>query len=163
MKQLFLLTGLSIALLSCGNVSNNTEVEESAAPTILGYFGDTITFENALSSAQFMDLLAENDSAVVKVSATINDVCKKKGCWMTLDMGDEKELLVRFKDYGFFVPKNAEGLNATIEGVAKKTVISIDELKHLAEDAGKSQDEIDAIVEPKVKLAFEATGVILTE
>ena len=36
---------------------------------------------------------------------------------------------------------------------------NVDYLKHLAEDANASQEEIDAITEPELALVFEATGV----
>ena len=50
-----------------------------------------------------------------------------------------------------------------MEGVAKLDTVEVDVLKHYAEDAGKSQDEIDAITEPEIKLAFEAVGVKIKE
>ena len=37
----------------------------------------------------------------------------------------------------------------------------VDYLKHLAQDAGKSQEEIDAISEPETKLSYVATGVLI--
>jgi hypothetical protein len=71
---------------------------------------------------------------------------------------------VTFKDYGFFVPKEGmEGKEVVFEGVAKRKVTDVDMLKHFAEDAGKSQEEIDAITEPKVELTFVANGVIIKE
>ena len=80
---------------------------------------------------------------------------------MKMDIGGDKELMVRFKDYGFFVPMDSEGKVAIIEGKVKKSVIPVDELKHYAEDAGKSQEEIDAITEPEEKLTFLADGVLI--
>jgi hypothetical protein len=34
-------------------------------------------------------------------------------------------------------------------------------LQHFAEDAGKSQEEITKITEPKVEMRLDATGVII--
>jgi hypothetical protein len=48
-----------------------------------------------------------------------------------------------------------------MEGIARYEVTSIEDLKHFAEDAGKSQAEIDSITEPDKELVFEASGVIL--
>ena len=42
----------------------------------------------------------------VVVEGTITDVCAKKGCWMKVVDGDD-EIFVKFRDYGFFVPRNA--------------------------------------------------------
>ena len=56
---------------------------------------------------------------------------------MTLDMGNEKDLMVRFKDYGFFMPLDAKG-DVIINGFATISETSVDELRHYAEDAGAS-------------------------
>jgi hypothetical protein len=72
-------------------------------------------------------------------------------------------MVVQFKDYGFFVPKDIAGRQVVIEGYAYRAVTPIEDLKHYAEDAGKSQEEIDAITEPKEELKFLASGVILLD
>ncbi|WP_366512795.1 DUF4920 domain-containing protein [Kordia sp.] len=96
----------------------------------------------------------------VKFQSNINSVCSKKGCWMRLDLGEEKEVMVKFKDYGFFVPLDAKG-EAIVNGKAFVQETSVDELKHYAEDAGKSAEEIAKITEPKKTLSFVADGVLL--
>ena len=50
-----------------------------------------------------------------------------------------------------------------IEGVAYKEETSVDELKHYAEDAGKTAEEIAAITEPVSEKKFMATGVVLLD
>ena len=86
-----------------------------------------------------------------------------KGCWMTLD-GEEGDVRVTFKDYGFFVPtEGQEGKTAVIEGVAVKTVTDVATLKHYAQDAGKSAEEIAAITEPREEIALIATGVAIKQ
>jgi hypothetical protein len=37
----------------------------------------------------------------------------------------------------------------------------VEMLRHFAEDAGQTQEEIDAITEPEVEWSFEATGVYI--
>ena len=39
--------------------------------------------------------------------------------------------------------------------------MSVADLKHYAEDAGKSPEEIAKITEPSIEFAFEANGVLL--
>ena len=81
---------------------------------------------------------------------------------MYVDLGKETEMLVRFKDYGFFVPMDATGDTVIIEGLAKVDTLSVEWLKHLKEDANAPQEEIDAITEPKITYSIaEATGVII--
>jgi hypothetical protein len=88
-------------------------------------------------------------------------VCQAKGCWMKLDLGNNETMRVTFKDYGFFVPKDAKGREVVIEGVALKSLTPVDELQHYAKDAGKTAEEIAAITEPVQELSFEAVGVLM--
>jgi hypothetical protein len=91
----------------------------------------------------------------------IQSVCQKKGCWMRLDKGNGENMMVTFKDYWFFMPKDCAGKIAIMKGIAYYDTISVDMLKHYAEDAGKPQAEIDKISEPEIAVSFEASGVIL--
>ncbi|HAI79459.1 MAG TPA: DUF4920 domain-containing protein, partial [Chryseobacterium sp.] len=46
-----------------------------------------------------------------------------------------------------------------LEGSAETKIISVDEQKHYAEDAKKSQQEIDAITKPQEEIRFVANGI----
>jgi len=70
---------------------------------------------------------------------------------------------ITFRDYGFFVPKDASGKEVIIQGIAKKEVTSVEELRHYAEDAGESEEAIAAITEPEENIVFVADGVIIRE
>lgn len=105
--------------------------------------------------------MKKGDTLTVQFKSKIKDVCKKKGCWMSMDLPNDKESFVRFKDYGFFVPLNADNSNAIVTGRAYLDVITVDELKHYAKDGGKSEEEIAKITEPKVTYAFQADGVLI--
>ena len=83
------------------------------------------------------------------------------GCWMDVDMGNGKIVHVTFKDDGFLIPMDAAGKTAIIEGEATYEDIPVELLKHLAEDDGKTPEEIDAITEPEMEYTFVAKGVIL--
>ena len=82
---------------------------------------------------------------------------------MKLDV-EKDTILVRFKNYGFFVPKNGiEGKEAVINGILSTETISVKELQHYAEDAGKSELEISKINKPEIKFSFLADGVIIKD
>jgi hypothetical protein len=98
-------------------------------------------------------------ATMVKSEGTITDVCAIKGCWMRLRGDDGVEILVRFKDYGFFVPRNATGRRAWVTGTAERVELSVEALRHLAEDARKSPAEIAAITKPSVEVTFTADTV----
>ena len=102
----------------------------------------------------------EGDMSNVIVEGTITDVCAKKGCWMTV-AGGGTELFVRFQDYGFFVPRNAAGHRVVMHGTSVAQVTSVEELRHYAEDAGKSPEEIAAITEPQARTVFFADSVYI--
>ena len=145
---------------------NNTVLEENKTEKIAyASFGKEIPVEGAISSIEMYNLyknMAVGDTIVSKVTATINDVCSAKGCWMKLDLGNDEEVMVKFKDYGFFMPLDAKGV-VIINGKAFVTETSVEDLRHYAEDAGKSKAEIDAITMPEITYAFEADGVLLKE
>ena len=107
--------------------------------------------------------MKKGDSITVKFITKINSVCKKKGCWMKLDLGNGESAFVKFKDYGFFVPKNAQDKDVIVNGKAFVSIESVDVLKHYAKDAGKSQAAIDSITEPKVTYSFMADGVLIAK
>lgn len=124
-------------------------------------FGDPVTAAGAISYAELVSRMQAGDTLAVKVKGTVEAVCQMKGCWM--NMAGTVPMMVRFKDYGFFVPKDISGREVVLDGKAYYKVVPVDELRHYAEDAGKSEAEIAAITEPKRELSFEATGVLLLD
>ena len=96
----------------------------------------------------------------VAVKAKVNAVCQAKGCWMTLTDADA-EVFVKFKDYGFFMPLDLAGAEVVAHGIISKTSTSVEELRHYAEDAGKSKDEIMAINQPKEEYKMMSDGVVI--
>lgn len=156
MKKLFFLIGILLAV-SCGE---NKEITGSTEQQF-DLFGDVITEENSVEPAQLASQLEGKDTVKIKLKTKIKEVCQKKGCWMNVDLGNEVEMTVRFKDYAFFVPKDAAGKEVVFEGLAFRDTNSVDDLKHYAEDAGKTAEEIEKITEPEVSISFEASGVII--
>ena len=129
-------------------------------------FGDSISAEGVISKEDLLakyEALKEGDTIEVKFRSDIKDVCQKKGCWMNMSLNEDKNAFVRFKDYGFFMPLNAAGSEAIVNGKAFISVETVDELKHYAKDAGKSQAAIDSITESKVSYSFLSNGVLIKE
>ena len=129
------------------------------------HFGETISEEGTISFEEMLAQMESNDSIAVKVKGTVDAVCQAKGCWMNIaSPGQEgKEMFVKFKDYGFFMPKDLAGREVIMEGYAFREKTSVEELRHYAEDEGKSKEEIAAITEPVEELMFMASGVILVD
>lgn len=166
MKKLVLLLAVCLTVLSCKNdkKTNDKEVEVQEVKEIAyASFGKEINDADALTSERMMEhykAMKAGDTINSKMRGKIVEVCSKKGCWMTLDMADGNEVMVRFKDYSFFMPLNAQG-EVVVNGKAYVKETSVEELRHYAEDAGKSKEEVEAITEPKRTYAFLADGVLL--
>jgi len=166
MKKFLSLIAVLTLLVSCKE-QTKTNTTEVAEPAEIAYasFGDKIEAEGAITAAEMAERyksLNVGDTLTTKVSAKINEVCQMKGCWMKLDLGNDEDVMVRFKDYGFFVPLNAEG-EVIVNGKAYVTETSVDDLRHYAEDAGKTAEEIAAITQAEITYAFEADGVLLKQ
>ncbi len=99
----------------------------------------------------------------VKIKAKIVEVCPKKGCWLKLELNDGKTAMVKMKDYGFFLPISAKGKTVVIDGDVKLKTTSVSELKHYAEDAKKSKEEIDAITTPQKEVSVKAKGIVIVD
>lgn len=154
MKNILALLLIFGLLISCKN-----ETKELAYSS----YGKEITDTDALSSERLMahfDTMKVGDTLNTKLKGAITEVCSKKGCWMKLDIGNDKIVRVTFKDYGFFMPLDATG-EVVVNGIAYIKETSVADLKHYAEDAGKSAKEIAKITEPEVTMSFEADGVLL--
>ncbi len=163
MHKFILFFGLSIFLLACNTApEGKAQVAEDGKVTAIS-FGEEISQDNSISYEEMISKMAGTDSLNTKVVGTVEGVCQAKGCWMNIvsDNPDQPSMFVKFKDYGFFMPKDISGKRVIMEGYAFKEVTPVDELRHYAEDEGKSSAEIAAIVEPKEELKFLAKGVLL--
>lgn len=98
----------------------------------------------------------------IKVEATVQTVCKKKGCWFTMGgEGVDQDVRVRMKDYAFFVPRNSEKAHVVAEGTLKERELSQEEAQHYADDAveaGETPEKVDA---PQKVWEFTATAIEL--
>lgn len=150
---------LTVVLTSC---KYSASIGDS--DVLYSSFGDSISAGNAISKEELFskyESMKEGDTLKVKFSSQINDVCQKKGCWMNVDLGKDQEAFVKFKDYGFFMPLNSKGEEVIVNGKAFLSVESIEEQKHYAKDAGKSQAAIDSITTPLKSYSFVADGVLI--
>ncbi|MFC2187933.1 DUF4920 domain-containing protein [Fulvivirgaceae bacterium LMO-SS25] len=163
MKNLILIFAFSILFMACeqSNTVVETTTEKNTLEENLAHFGELITPDGAEDVNSLLASVNNEEELNAKVSGTIVEVCQSKGCWMTLQLDNGETMRVTFKDYGFFVPKDAAGKTVIMDGIAKVDVTDVETLRHYAEDAGKTQEEIDAITEAKKGLSFEASGVII--
>ena len=167
MNKLPFLLVLAITFVSCNSQVKDKTTEVQTEDITINYvsFGDKINDAEVLPKAAMIEKfksLTPGDTLPVKFTSEVKEVCQSKGCWMRMDMGEE-QAMVKFKDYGFFMPKNIAGDDVIVAGVAFVEEVSVDEQRHYAEDAGKSKEEIDAITEPKRTLSVISNGVLIPE
>lgn len=170
---------LAVSLIACGTNESKNEVSEKETEAVEkaetsdeltennqenpeGHFGEVIDEEGVISMSEFDQLIATADDTLeVKIKSTAKEVCVKKGCWMKVDLADGNLMRVTFKDYGFFVPEDIVNKEVILSGKAFRDTTSVEDLKHYAEDGGKSEEEIAAITAPEISTTFIAEGVIM--
>ncbi len=151
-----------IVMLVCLAAAFGFSPQSFAQDAEATFYGEKITEDGAVAASEIPALMKKKKEANLKIKGKIVKTCVKKGCWMTVDLGNGQKMTVKFKDYAFFVPKvGADGLDVVFEGTAKRETRSVAELKHYAEDGGKTKDEVAAIKKPSDEITFEAKGVII--
>lgn len=161
----FLILGVAafVTFSSCTQrPTSDVNTEGATADSIAGWYGEEFEIGEVQPVTVLLAYSAEELLKEVVVEAEILHSCRKKGCWMKVDLGEGVEpMRVSFLDYGFFVPLVSDGRTAVMKGTAYIDTIDVDMLRHFAEDAGQTQEEIDAITEPEIEWSFEATGVYI--
>jgi hypothetical protein len=124
-------------------------------------FGTKTTAADAHKADDLPALLKEGLSGKeIKVQGKVVDVCKAEGCWLKMETATGP-IMIRMKNHAFMVPVAMNGKNIVAAGTAEYKETSVEMLKHYAEDAGKSKEEIDAIKEPKKEILMQATGILV--
>ncbi len=166
MKRINILLALLLVVFGCktDQKENKSDVSTEQKQELLS-FGSEISDELPKDQYQMLGLyqkLQPSDTVNVKFQGQVKEVCQNKGCWMKVDLANGQETMVRFKDYGFFVPKDIAGRIVTVEGKAFLKTMTPDEQIHMAEDAGKEIDSTQ-ISTDIISFGFEAGGVVIQQ
>ena len=156
MRLIGLLAALALTAIASGCASTNAQLT-AAQSEGWSHYGEAIEPKSPTVSIGSLGGTEKN----VVITGTIREVCAQKGCWMYVTDDTGAEVYVRFKDYAFFVPRNAAGHRAVLHGSTEKRIAGVDELRHQAEDAGKSEEEIARITQPKMIILFHADSVYI--
>ena len=124
-------------------------------------YGAGIDSKGALPVQKLQKKMGAAETLDAKITGKVVEVCAKKGCFLKLETASGEPMMVKFKDYAFFVPADLVGKTVAMEGIAKQEVMSVEKQKHYAEDMKKSAEEIAKITEPKKQVTFEAKGVVV--
>jgi hypothetical protein len=151
----------SLKLLCCLALLVSSYAKAQQQPAEGQLFGTAFTPGNVIPAGDVAAQVSGKDSVYLQTEGIVKEVCQQKGCWMKVDVGNGEEMLVRFKRYAFFVPKDAAGKKVVLNGKAFAYQSSVAEQRHYAEDAGKSKKEVSSIKKPQKAVRFEADGVLL--
>lgn len=174
MKKVFFFTAIALFSIACNSSSSEKgKVEETKKETVKKTKTEAAVYPYKAGTEFDVTLALNNNEFITKwenfegdtmqavLKADITEACQKKGCWMNVNLGEDHQMMVKFKGYEFFVPLDAAGHVTTVSGIAFNKEVSVQHLKHLAEDAGADQDSINNITKPKQMLTFVAEGVVV--
>ncbi|MFN3916829.1 MAG: DUF4920 domain-containing protein [Flavobacteriales bacterium] len=170
-KSLFIIAVFAaLAQLACSDSAPSSATEQKndiVAPEGYEHFGlEALDVNGAVSVQEMYNTVNEKGAFDGRVAATITQVCQKAGCWIKVAVNDSTEMMVFFKDH-FGIPiQESASKDVIFRGIAKMDTLSVDFQKHLLDDAREageevSQEEYDAITEPKYKITFEADGILV--
>jgi hypothetical protein len=159
----FVLASLAWSLICVGGAAVRAAPEDDASATRAGVpsgrdFGAGLTLTETTSLDAIVRAPEAHTDRPALVRGRLADVCQKKGCWTILrDAG--AQVRVTFKDYGFFLPTDAIGADAYVEGVVEVVTLSVNEARHYASESRDGDPE--AIGSPVREVSIVASGVRL--
>ncbi|MDB5025220.1 MAG: hypothetical protein JWP78_2975 [Mucilaginibacter sp.] len=124
---------------------------------IFGIKPDTTAMVSAARLEAFMD---QKTRISTTIRGRVIKVTQQKGGWFDLDAGNGKVIAAHFKNYDINLPAGLKGRTVIVAGAAQKQFIA-DDQQHFAGDTvtGKKQHSVKA--NPKRRLSFEATGLMV--
>ena len=153
------------------DVKGNHKTEEAVVNfPVKGYsfYGlEEVKPKEAISVEEMISIINKTGAFQGNVNATLDGVCKKMGCWVTMVNKSGESIRVRFKDHKFFIPTDTPiGTSVILKGTGKVDTISIDMQKHYLDDAKEAgeevtQDEYNNITEDLIDFSFISDGILV--
>lgn len=163
MQEIFDMKKIAFLFIALSLFVGTTAAQKSKKEKVNSY-GESFVAENVISLAELQDKMKTETRFACVFEGSIVQTCQKAGCWMEVAMPAGDGMTVFMKDHAFAVPlEKCEGKKTFVKGEAYFKELSVAYLQHLAEDAGKSKEEIAKITEPQKQLVFSASGVQIVE
>ena len=165
---------VGVLLVTWGCTPPKAGDDEGSSATANGPMADfgepaRLTDADTIPVAHVIEDPKSYEGKYVRLQGEVVGVCAKKGCWIRMSPAGEHEpnVFVKFTCPvgGRLIPMEAEGKEAIVEGTLMVEVVSEDEARHYAEDAGRSPEEIAKIVgeQHRLRLASPAARVMGVE
>ena len=142
-------------------ISINAQDAESAKPGVI--YGKYSEQGMTPISVNELEKKMTDNKFDGKIQGKVVEVCQAMGCWAKVQKDDGSTVMIKVKDHEFAMPKDIVGRTIVVEGKAELKETSVAMLKHYAEDAGKSKEEVEKIKEPKKELIMMIKGVKVIE
>jgi hypothetical protein len=151
MNRLLISLAVAVSLVACAPKKAHVKTQ---------LFGDEFETTTVIPAADlFTALKTFGEKEDVVVEGTVVEVCQEAGCWMKVAANGDT---VRVKTgHAFDIPKDIAGRTVLFAGSGYADTLSVEVLRHYAQDAGKTKEEIEAINAPKAAFTFDAKGVKL--
>ncbi len=160
--------GLLIAAGCAEPEQADVAVSDSSADEYASY-GDPLAVDEsivALTPAAITQDIGAYENTVVRVEGTVAQVCQMKGCWLTLQNPTATPIRVVVpRDsagaYVYTFPTDLGTQDVIVEGTVTADTTSVEMLRHLAEDEGRSAAEVEAITKPQRTVVLTARGALV--
>ncbi len=106
-KSLLVLVLVGLGLVACSSETAEVVGEQ---------YGQDLALVEVIPVNEVFTKVNDLNGKIVRVSGTVSDLCKHKGCWIQVKDG-EKVLTIRFKDEAFTLPASAIGRKIDFEGL----------------------------------------------
>ena len=126
-----------------------------------GRYGNEFKTDGAITVQEAMKSMTDKTEMNAVVTGTVTEVCKSEGCWLILKNEGGEDLYIDIADKMFHLSSTLEGKKVTVNGKLEKETISVDELKEIAREEGKSAAEISAITTAKDDVSMVANGLVV--
>jgi len=156
MKQVF-----SFLIALSAMIFVNAQEAESAKPGVV--YGKISESDMTPVSVNELDKKMTDNKYDGQIKGKVVEVCKAMGCWAKIQKEDGTTVMIKVKDHEFAMPLDIVGKTIVAEGKAELKETSVSMLKHYAEDAGKSKEEVEKIKEPKKEVIMTIKGVKVIE
>lgn len=151
---------LLFSALFFASITAQAQASNDIKPAAKGVvYGDAVTTKGTAVNVNDLQAKLTSGAFEGKITGTVKEVCKAMGCWMTLEKSDGTTIMVKTKDHAYFMPQNLVGKTVVVQGTASVKDVPEETRKHLAEDAGKSKEEIAKIKGAAQEVQVIANGV----
>ena len=128
-------------------------------------YGEGVTGTEITPISQLLEEPEGLEGKTIRISGTVQAVCKKAGCWMEIQAKDTGIVQVKVPDGVIVFPLTAVNRKATAEGKVKVLDMSREEyvgwLEHKAEEDGVEFDPTAVGEAPYRIVRLECTGAVI--